>query len=409
MRPPSLSCTWCSGTSWSSVAEYSLTGTLTSPKLSGPFQIDRMAPVNTSAVHVRPLTRLRDAQRAVMRGHGGRRDSSCESAGTACAHQPRQGALPRDRHDQGRGPRLLLARRRRPDPARADRPAPASAGSKGVGTAEQPGEMFFEKNLEPGAPDWIAAPRDRALATTRTTTRSSTTSRRWSGSRRSPRSRSTCRSGGSADGGRGEPRPPGARPRPRRGRGLRSAPRSPAGAATSSTAWGSTRCRSRAGARASTSMRRSTAADQRRVSAVAHELARALEADHPDLVVSDMKKALRGGKVLLDWSQNNGSEDHDRAVLAARPRAPDGRGAAHLGRARRSRPRTARLRRGARARRSGSATRSPTSDSTPAGARADDGPLARLHRQARRRARPPSRCRPMRWRRPRHPANAHAS
>ncbi|MBK4346678.1 ATP-dependent DNA ligase [Lacisediminihabitans changchengi] len=44
------------------------------------------------------------------------------------------------------------------------------------------------------------------------------------------------------------------------------------------------------------------------VSAVAHELARALEADHPDLVVSDMKKTLRTGKVLLDWSQNNGSK-----------------------------------------------------------------------------------------------------
>lgn len=44
------------------------------------------------------------------------------------------------------------------------------------------------------------------------------------------------------------------------------------------------------------------------VSAVAHELARILEADRPDLVVSDMKKALRGGKVLLDWSQNNGSK-----------------------------------------------------------------------------------------------------
>ena len=41
------------------------------------------------------------------------------------------------------------------------------------------------------------------------------------------------------------------------------------------------------------------------VSAVAHELARALEADHPDLIVSDMKKALRDGKVLIDWSQNN--------------------------------------------------------------------------------------------------------
>lgn len=44
------------------------------------------------------------------------------------------------------------------------------------------------------------------------------------------------------------------------------------------------------------------------VSAVAHELARALEADHPDLIVSDMKKALRSGKVLVDWSQNNGSK-----------------------------------------------------------------------------------------------------
>ncbi|SDD08632.1 ATP-dependent DNA ligase LigD ligase module /ATP-dependent DNA ligase LigD phosphoesterase module /ATP-dependent DNA ligase LigD polymerase module [Sanguibacter gelidistatuariae] len=40
-------------------------------------------------------------------------------------------------------------------------------------------------------------------------------------------------------------------------------------------------------------------------SAVAHELARALEADHGDLVVSEMKKSLRVGKVLVDWSQNN--------------------------------------------------------------------------------------------------------
>ncbi|MCS5713971.1 ATP-dependent DNA ligase [Herbiconiux sp. CPCC 205716] len=44
------------------------------------------------------------------------------------------------------------------------------------------------------------------------------------------------------------------------------------------------------------------------VSAVAHELARALEADHPELVVSDMKKSLRTGKVLVDWSQNNGNK-----------------------------------------------------------------------------------------------------
>ena len=48
--------------------------------------------------------------------------------------------------------------------------------------------------------------------------------------------------------------------------------------------------------------------DAAAVSEVAHELARALEADHPDLVVSDMKKTLRDGKVLVDWSQNNGNK-----------------------------------------------------------------------------------------------------
>ncbi|PFG40903.1 bifunctional non-homologous end joining protein LigD [Georgenia soli] len=44
------------------------------------------------------------------------------------------------------------------------------------------------------------------------------------------------------------------------------------------------------------------------INAVAHELARVLEADNKDLVVSDMKKSLRGGKVLVDWSQNNSSK-----------------------------------------------------------------------------------------------------
>jgi bifunctional non-homologous end joining protein LigD len=44
------------------------------------------------------------------------------------------------------------------------------------------------------------------------------------------------------------------------------------------------------------------------VSEVAHELARVLEADHPDLVVSDMKKSKREGRVLVDWSQNSGAK-----------------------------------------------------------------------------------------------------
>lgn len=37
----------------------------------------------------------------------------------------------------------------------------------------------------------------------------------------------------------------------------------------------------------------------------AHELARLLERQHRDLVVSDMKKALRTGKIFVDWSQND--------------------------------------------------------------------------------------------------------
>jgi bifunctional non-homologous end joining protein LigD len=37
----------------------------------------------------------------------------------------------------------------------------------------------------------------------------------------------------------------------------------------------------------------------------AHALARLLEEEHPNVVVSDMKKAMRTGRVLVDWSQND--------------------------------------------------------------------------------------------------------
>jgi bifunctional non-homologous end joining protein LigD len=43
-------------------------------------------------------------------------------------------------------------------------------------------------------------------------------------------------------------------------------------------------------------------------SAVARELARSLEADHPDDITSSMKRALRPGHVFIDWSQNNASK-----------------------------------------------------------------------------------------------------
>ncbi len=52
----------------------------------------------------------------------------------------------------------------------------------------------------------------------------------------------------------------------------------------------------------------------------AHELALKLERKHPDLVVSDMKKSIRTGKVLVDWSQN---DEHKTTIsvysLRARP------------------------------------------------------------------------------------------
>jgi bifunctional non-homologous end joining protein LigD len=37
----------------------------------------------------------------------------------------------------------------------------------------------------------------------------------------------------------------------------------------------------------------------------AHAVAHLLEQEHPDLVVSDMKKAVRTNKVFVDWSQND--------------------------------------------------------------------------------------------------------
>ncbi|WP_417510666.1 ATP-dependent DNA ligase [Microbacterium sp.] len=66
-------------------------------------------------------------------------------------------------------------------------------------------------------------------------------------------------------------------------------------------------------------------------SALARELARSIETDHPDLATSTMSKSVRDGKVFIDWSQNNGSKTtispyslRGRAVpTAAAPRTWD--------------------------------------------------------------------------------------
>ena len=39
-----------------------------------------------------------------------------------------------------------------------------------------------------------------------------------------------------------------------------------------------------------------------------HEIARKLESEHRDLVVSNMRKSLRRGRVLIDWSQNHSAK-----------------------------------------------------------------------------------------------------
>jgi bifunctional non-homologous end joining protein LigD len=46
----------------------------------------------------------------------------------------------------------------------------------------------------------------------------------------------------------------------------------------------------------------------RRTSDYARHLAQRLEKSHPRLVVSQMRKDLRGGKVFVDWSQNNAAK-----------------------------------------------------------------------------------------------------
>jgi bifunctional non-homologous end joining protein LigD len=52
----------------------------------------------------------------------------------------------------------------------------------------------------------------------------------------------------------------------------------------------------------------------------AHAVARMLEARHPERVVSRMAKALRPGKVFVDWSQN---DDHKTTVCVYSLRAKE--------------------------------------------------------------------------------------
>ena len=66
----------------------------------------------------------------------------------------------------------------------------------------------------------------------------------------------------------------------------------------------------------------------------AHALARLLEQEHRELVVSEMKKEVRTNKVFIDWSQNDRAQDHDWRLFSPRARAAHGFDPGAMGRGR---------------------------------------------------------------------------
>lgn len=63
-----------------------------------------------------------------------------------------------------------------------------------------------------------------------------------------------------------------------------------------------------------------TAVTYEQTKALSHALAEYLEHEHPDLVVSKMSKALRAGRIFVDWSQN---DEHKTTICVYSLRAKD--------------------------------------------------------------------------------------
>ena len=191
----------------------------------------------------------------------------------------------------------------------AGRPATRKRWPGGVGTAEEPGQVFFVKNLEQGTPDWVVradiehsgGPKTYPIVDDAATLA-------WLGQMGAlevhvPQWRF---------GSDGEPRNPDRLVLdldPGEGTGLPDCAEVARIARDLLQGMGLEPVPVTSGSKGIhlyAALDGTHTSDQ--INAIAHELARALEADHPDLVVSDMKKALRGGKVLVDWSQNNASK-----------------------------------------------------------------------------------------------------
>ncbi|MFD0045163.1 ATP-dependent DNA ligase [Pseudarthrobacter scleromae] len=194
-------------------------------------------------------------------------------------------------------------------PAAYNRPATRKRWVNGVGTADKPGEVFFQKNLEDSAPGWLPRAaithKDRTIHYPMVNDPATLT---WFGQINSleihvPQWQVD------SHGSQLNPDRLVLDLDPGEGAGLEACVEVALLARTILQDVGMDPVPVTSGSKGIhlyAALDRSQTSEQ--ISAFARELARALEADHPDLAVSDMKKSLRKGKVLVDWSQNNAAK-----------------------------------------------------------------------------------------------------
>lgn len=194
-------------------------------------------------------------------------------------------------------------------PAAYNRPATRKRWVNGVGTADKPGEVFFQKNLEDSAPGWLPRAaithKDRTIHYPMVNDPATLT---WFGQINSleihvPQWQVD------SHGSQLNPDRLVLDLDPGEGAGLEACVEVALLARTILQGVGMDPVPVTSGSKGIhlyAALDRSQTSEQ--ISAFARELARALEADHPDLAVSDMKKTLRKGKVLVDWSQNNAAK-----------------------------------------------------------------------------------------------------
>lgn len=194
-------------------------------------------------------------------------------------------------------------------PLVAGRPVTRKRWVHGVGTADAPGQVFFEKNLAEHAPDWVRrgviqhsdGPKTYPIADNRATLV-------WLAQQASLEVH-VAQWRFEPDGSRGNPDRMVFDLDPGEGMGLAECAEVARHVRTILDGMGLETFPVTSGSKGIhlyAPLDGSQTSQQ--VSDVAHELARALEADHPELIVSSMRKTLRTGRVLIDWSQNNANK-----------------------------------------------------------------------------------------------------